>query len=112
GGVALFPRGDGVIQRQGAQDLGAGHQGGATHAGAARIGDLEVEPVACEDAVLQAQGDRQIVSGTKVHDVQTARSASGHGASLPGSVSQVEMTTPMALICKAVFPSLSTFETP
>src|SRR5215510_1852885 len=30
----------------------------------------------------------------------------------PGSVSKVEMTTPMALICKALFPSISTFETP
>jgi hypothetical protein len=29
-----------------------------------------------------------------------------------GSVSKVEMTTPMALICQALFPSLSTFETP
>jgi hypothetical protein len=29
-----------------------------------------------------------------------------------GSVSNVEMTTPMALICKALFPSISTFETP
>jgi hypothetical protein len=29
-----------------------------------------------------------------------------------GSVSKVEMTTPMALICKALFPSISTFETP
>jgi len=30
---------------------------------------------------------------------------------LLGSVSNVEMTTPMALICKALFPSISTFET-
>src|SRR5262245_6787862 len=81
-GAALFHRVDDVIQRQGAQVLGSGHQGGATHAGAARIGDLEVEPVACEDALLQAQRDRQIVGGTKVHDVQMSRSASGHGASL------------------------------
>src|SRR5215475_9516645 len=29
-----------------------------------------------------------------------------------GSVSKVEMPTPMALICKALFPSISTFETP
>jgi len=29
-----------------------------------------------------------------------------------GSISKVEMTTPMALICKALFPSISTFETP
>ena len=29
-----------------------------------------------------------------------------------GSVSKVEMTTPMALICKVLFPSISTFETP
>jgi hypothetical protein len=29
-----------------------------------------------------------------------------------GSVSKVEMTTPMALICKLLFPSISTFETP
>ena len=29
-----------------------------------------------------------------------------------GSVSKVEMTTPMPLICKALFPSVSTFETP
>jgi transposase len=29
-----------------------------------------------------------------------------------GSVSKVEMTTPIALICKALFPSISTFETP
>ena len=29
-----------------------------------------------------------------------------------GSVSNVEMPTPMALICKALFPSISTFETP
>src|SRR5215475_4209299 len=29
-----------------------------------------------------------------------------------GSVSKVEMTTPIALICKMLFPSLSTFETP
>jgi hypothetical protein len=28
------------------------------------------------------------------------------------SVSKVEMTTPMTLICKALFPSISTFETP
>src|SRR5215472_2380897 len=28
-----------------------------------------------------------------------------------GSVSKVEVTTPMALICKALFPSISTFET-
>src|SRR5262249_46705541 len=82
-GVALFHRVNDVIQRQGAQVLGAGHQGGATHAGAARIGNLEVEPVACEDAVLQAQGDRQIVGGSKVHDVRTSQRASGHGASLP-----------------------------
>ena len=32
--------------------------------------------------------------------------------SVRGSVSKVEMTTPMALICKALFPSISTFETP
>src|SRR6266851_7291186 len=31
---------------------------------------------------------------------------------LVGSVSKVEMTTPMTLICKALFPSISTFETP
>jgi transposase-like protein len=31
---------------------------------------------------------------------------------LLGSVSKVEMTTPMALICQVLFPSLSTFETP
>ena len=30
----------------------------------------------------------------------------------PGSVSNVEMTTPMALICQALFPFISTFETP
>ena len=29
-----------------------------------------------------------------------------------GSVSKVEMTTPIALICKVLFPSISTFETP
>src|SRR5215467_12978460 len=29
----------------------------------------------------------------------------------PGSVSNVEMATPIALICKALFPSISTFET-
>jgi hypothetical protein len=81
--VALFHLVDDVIQRQGAQVLCSGQQGGATHAGAERIGDREVEPVACEDAVLQAQGDRQIVGGTKVNDVQTSQSASGHGASLP-----------------------------
>ena len=29
-----------------------------------------------------------------------------------GSVSKVEMATPMALICKVLFPTISTFETP
>src|SRR5712691_11397838 len=29
-----------------------------------------------------------------------------------GSVSKVEMATPIALICKVLFPSISTFETP
>jgi len=29
-----------------------------------------------------------------------------------GRVSKVEMTTPIALICKMLFPSISTFETP
>jgi hypothetical protein len=29
-----------------------------------------------------------------------------------GSVSKVEMMTPMALLCKVLFPSISTFETP
>ena len=29
-----------------------------------------------------------------------------------GRVSNVEMTTPMALICQALFPFISTFETP
>ena len=29
-----------------------------------------------------------------------------------GSVSKVEMATPMVLICKGLFPSISTFETP
>jgi hypothetical protein len=36
----------------------------------------------------------------------------GDKLDLFGSVSKVEMTTPMALICKALFPSISTFETP
>jgi hypothetical protein len=31
---------------------------------------------------------------------------------LEGSVSKVEMVTPMALIYKVLFPSISTFETP
>ena len=36
-----------------------------------------------------------------------------HVALLPvGRVSKVEMTTPMALICKVLFPSISAFETP
>src|SRR6266487_1034454 len=38
--------------------------------------------------------------------------AKGPKLAREGSVSKVEMTTPMALICKALFPSISTFETP
>src|SRR5215831_19635138 len=34
------------------------------------------------------------------------------GLLLLGSVSKVEMAAPMALICKVLFPSISTFETP
>ena len=35
-----------------------------------------------------------------------------HNGPLDGSVSKVEMATPMALIYKVLFPSISTFETP
>jgi len=40
--------------------------------------------------------------------------ATHHHASMSriGRVAKVEMTTPMALICKALFPIISTFETP
>src|SRR5262245_60076490 len=35
-----------------------------------------------------------------------------HAVIIVGSVSKVEMATPMGLLYKALFPSLSTFETP
>ena len=38
--------------------------------------------------------------------------ATGFVESTVGSVSKVEMTTPIALSCKVLFPSISTFETP
>ena len=36
----------------------------------------------------------------------------GAAQALTGSVSNVEMATPMSLIYKVLFPSISTFETP
>ena len=36
----------------------------------------------------------------------------GTGKTIVGSVSKVEITILMALICKVLFPSISTFETP
>src|SRR5262249_11090701 len=44
--------------------------------------------------------------------VRSPRGWPGHTPSAAGSVSKVEMVTPMALIYKVLFPSLSTFETP
>ena len=44
--------------------------------------------------------------------VCAAAGRTGHPQLVPGSVSKVEMATPMGLLYKALFPSLSTFETP
>jgi hypothetical protein len=59
---------------------------------------------------LAASGDRD---GRREDPAASQRvTAAQQGDAIAGSVSKVEMATPMALIYKVLFPSMSTFETP
>src|SRR5215468_1028506 len=59
--------------------------------------------------VRRAAGVDVVVGWVDTHG-RAETAALLHG--LEGSVSKVEMATPMGLLYKALFPSLSTFETP